>query len=53
MIAGAFPGEPSVLEAGAARRGAAGGAVGGGVGATGAGAGAVAAAEGDDDEKTM
>jgi hypothetical protein len=50
MIAGAFPGEPSVLEAGTRRA-----AVGGGAGARAAGAGAAdaLAAEGEDDDKSM
>jgi hypothetical protein len=52
MIAGAFPGEPSVLEAGGKRRGVAGGAAGGGGGLA-AGAGAGVAVEGEDDDKSM
>ena len=51
MIAGAFPGEPSVLEAGKQRGGVAG--AGGRGGAAGGGAAGLVAAEGEDDDKSM
>ena len=50
MIAGAFPGEPSVLEAGKQRGGAAGA---GGRGGAAGGAAGLVAAEGEDDDKSM